>query len=142
MPPALHAAASSSGVAAPSRKLNADRACSSTYISRRPRARTSRGAPRRNTRGTSRHREALRLRRPLGEPPETDEPADESESPGPIHPAATRLRATNRPTCARDPRRPARLLAALEKTRVWDGPRAAPAMRAAEDETFESSPAF
>src|SRR5258708_2554256 len=40
MPSAEQVLASSSGVAAPSRKLKAERACNSTYISRIPRAQT------------------------------------------------------------------------------------------------------
>src|SRR5258705_727452 len=41
IPYALQAAANSSGTDAPSRKLNAERACSSVYMSRRLRERTS-----------------------------------------------------------------------------------------------------
>src|SRR5258707_1069475 len=47
MPCALQAAANSSGTDAPSRKLNAERACSSVYISRRLRVETNLAAERR-----------------------------------------------------------------------------------------------
>src|SRR6267154_2256425 len=47
MPYAEQAAARSSGTDAPSRKLNAERACSSVYINRRPRVETNLAAARR-----------------------------------------------------------------------------------------------
>src|SRR5258707_1189580 len=54
IPYALQAAANSSGTDAPSRKLNAERACSSVYISRRLRVRTSLAAARRRKSGKGR----------------------------------------------------------------------------------------
>src|SRR5712672_4499760 len=54
IPYALQAAANSSGTDAPSRKLNAERACSSVYISRRLRVRTSLDEARRRKSGKGR----------------------------------------------------------------------------------------
>src|ERR1700728_3149406 len=123
MPFALHTTASSSGVDAPSRKLNADRACSSTYISRTPRARTSAGVARRNKSDTGRNSDATQKQRQPQSRRARRTPG-ENESLDPTRLAASRLRATNRPKCATGPRRPARLRAAPEKQRAWGGLRA------------------
>src|ERR1700722_7815515 len=139
MSPALHTAASSSGVDAPSRKLNADRACSSTYISRTPRARTSVRAARQNKSDTGRNPDATERQRQPKSPRARRTPG-ENESPDPTRLAASRLRATNRPTCAMGLRRPVRLRAAPEKQRAWGGLPTAQAPRAPADETSGSSP--
>src|ERR1700728_939271 len=139
MPFALHTAASSSGVDAPSRKLNADRACSSTYISRTLRAQTSIRVARRNKSDTGRNPDATQKQRQPQSRRARRTPG-ENESPDPNRLAASHLRATNRPTCATGLRRPERLRAAPEKQRAWDGLPTAQAPRASAGETSGSSP--
>src|ERR1700728_3249535 len=97
---ALHTAASSSGVDAPSRKLNADRACSSTYISHTLRARTSARVARQNKSDTGGNPDALERQ---CQPPSRRgrRTPGENEPPDPTRLAASRLHATNRPTCAK-----------------------------------------
>src|SRR5271154_6714948 len=125
--------AKSSGEEAPSRKLNADRACSSTYINRRFPARTNCRAARRSKNDRGRNRDALPpLRR--GCPKK-----DGNESPDPIRPAARDLRATSRRMCAMGRKRPTLVRATPEKKREWDDPHAARALRERAGERFESS---
>src|SRR5580698_969444 len=134
MPLALHTTASSSGVDAPSRKLNADRACSSTYISRTSRVRTSVRVARQNKSDTGRNPDATqRQRQPQSR--RARRTPGENESLDPTRLAASRLRATNRPTCAKGLRRPARLRVAPEKQRVRGGLPTVPAPRASVGET-------
>src|ERR1700723_1467881 len=125
--------ANSSGELAPSRKLNADRACSSTYISRKFPARTSFRAVRRSRSGKDRSRDALpplhcgRLR------------ATGNEFPDPIHPVARDLPATSHRTCATDRKRLAPVRATPEKQRGPDALHAARVSRERAGERFESS---
>src|SRR5277367_5954532 len=97
----LHTRANSSGEEAPSRKLNADRACSSTYINRKFPARTNCRAARRSKNDKARNRDAKPpLRR--GRPGKY-----ENKSPDPFLPAAGDFPATSRRMGAMDRKRPA-----------------------------------
>src|SRR5712675_401955 len=110
MPCAEQAAANSSGTDAPSRKLNAERACSSVYISRRLRVRTSLDEERRRKSGKGRvvdRKETAGHLAILG----FAEMGRSGAAPllgqirfrGPIHPGARHLLATNPRNCAKGP---------------------------------------
>src|ERR1700683_4681752 len=126
-----HMRANSSGEEAPSRKLNADRACSSTYINRRFPARTSLRAASHSKNGRGRNRDAMQALH-HGSPRK-----NENESPDPIRPAARDLPATSRRMCAMDRRRPALVRGAPEKKRAWDALHATRASRERAGEKFE-----
>src|SRR6266850_5306810 len=110
IPYALQAAANSSGTDAPSRKLNAERACSSVYISRRLRVRTSLDEARRRKSGKGR---AVDRKETAGHLATLDfaEMGRSNAAPlrgrnrfrDPIHLGARDLLATNRRNCATGP---------------------------------------
>src|SRR5258708_23799697 len=110
MPCALQAAANSSGTDAPSRKLNAERACSSVYISRRLRVRTSLAEARRRKSGKGR---VVDRKETAGHLAILDfaEMGRSGAAPlrgqirfrDPIHLGARDLLATNRPICPTGP---------------------------------------
>src|ERR1700683_860504 len=100
MPYSAHAPTNSSGMEAPSRKLKAERACSSTYISRRFPAQTSSDRWSRN----KNDRDLAAAKKPGFGPAGWQKSGSEFRDP--IHPDARCLRATNRRKFARDRKRP------------------------------------
>src|SRR5580693_2200731 len=127
MPCAAHPAIKASGFEAPSRKLKAERAWSSMYISRTLPAPTTFPGERRRKRDRGlRHVETRKG----------------SESRGPTLLPARAVLPTNRPTCARAPRRAPPCRASLERRLGLESFPATGPKRRAEAERRESLFAF